>query len=362
MITLAAALLLAQGKAVFMTTLGTKDTPESMIIRWEEGKLDVPKIGPKDKLEYEFLVAGMGASVPSAPGIHPLRFRVFSQIRKTEDDLAVAVTRMALRLWNLNYRRLGFDHSDRYNNRVVDFYLSWGGEAGGEQLFTDDMEAGRERKVNVVYIFDLASFKDPVEMAREVAHEYGHATLPPIGGFKTPEDWGNGQFGEKIYLRWLRNDLAAGTLGPEDVMGVTLPKLDSWVKKNVDPLVDRVALNGPDFLLLRSEGQGAMDAYSGLALYAEQVLPRPVFKRSLLLTGSTNAADYAPAIIAAVAEAGKVTLSIADSWKTKDIWIPLGKGKVVGASVIKTSGDWALVRILNPAGIIISTTPPGGSK
>lgn len=359
MITILAVALLGQAQALGqMTYIGTPNTPESMLILQQDKRLDPPKIGPKDKLQYEYTVSALGSSLPDSPGLHPLRFRVFSQVRKAQNDPAAQVARLSLRLWKYVFDRLKLDHSKVYNNQVVDIYLSWGGVAGGEQLFTEDIENDRPRKVNVIYVYDIASFTDPVEMTREITHEYGHAILPPVGGFKAPEDWGNGQLGEKLFMRWLRDDLKGARLAPIDVMGASVSGIDGWVKKNVDPLIQSVAINGPNFAALAGEGQPAMDAYAGLALYADQVLPRSVFARSLRLTGSTKAADYEKAVVEAVAQAGSVTLALAPAWKDKDIWAPLGKGKIIGASVIKRTGDWAYLRVLNPSGVII-TTPIG---
>ena len=51
---------------------------------------------------------------------------------------------------------------------------------------------------------EIDTSKPQAEACRELAHEYGHAVLPAIGGFKSPEDWANGYLGERLFLRWLR--------------------------------------------------------------------------------------------------------------------------------------------------------------
>lgn len=350
------ALALTQGNAKQplgrMFVIGTENTPESMIVMTRDSKLEPPKIGPKDKLEYEYVTTGYASSPPDAPGNHPIRFRVFSQLRG-KNDPSPYVCRMLLQMWRFTNTRLKLDHSREYNNQIVDVYLSWSGKAGGEQLFTEEMESDRLRKVNVIYIYDVGSFTDPVEMAREVAHEYGHAILPPVGGFVSPEDWGNGYWGEAMFLRVLRDNLKAGKVTQEDVMNASAKGLDSWISANADRKADRVYLNGPDHAALR--GTGSMDAYVGLQLYAQELLGDVIFSRAIKLTGSTKASDVAGGIIEAVTQAGAAVLSIPPRMHNKEIWIPLGKGKVTGASVVKRDGDWAQVKLLTPGSVTIRT-------
>jgi hypothetical protein len=198
--------------------------------------------------------------------------------------------------------------------------------------------------VNTIYIYQIQNAKDPVELAREVAHEYGHATLPPVGGFETPEDWGNGYLGEKLYMRHLRDFSLSGAFGPADAMGATPEQLDRFVKREVELLSEKVWLNGPD-------------AYLGLALYAEEILPPRAFARSLQLIGSTKAADYPDAVILAAAEVETFAIVPPKSLAGKDVWIPLGNGKLEGIKPIKRSGHWALVRPLT--GVIRVTNPKG---
>ena len=47
-----------------------------------------------------------------------------------------------------------------------------------------------------------AAEREPLELLRQVAHEFGHLFLPGIGPLTDPEEWGNG-FLEMLILRWL---------------------------------------------------------------------------------------------------------------------------------------------------------------
>ncbi|HVL40080.1 MAG TPA: hypothetical protein VM328_11880 [Fimbriimonadaceae bacterium] len=324
-----------------------------LLLMVKEERLDPPKIAPLQNWMFEWLTTGFALGEAG----FSLRLRVYSQQRRQENDVAPLVARMVMRLWDYNYLRLMRDHSQQYNNQIVDFYLCFGGEAGGEHLFDEDLEGDRPRKVNTVYIYQIQSFRDPLEMAREVAHEYGHATLPPVGGFVKPEDWGNGYLGEKLFLRYLRDEIKAGRLNEADAMGASLPALGKWVATHVDPLVLAAGTSGPVDRVLRAKGQKGLDAYLGLALYAELLLPQRAFARSLFLTGSTHPWDYPNGIVLAATEVEDLELRVPPMLAGKPLWVPLAKGKLTGGTVLKRQGDWAQVR---PAGssLRIKNPPP----
>jgi hypothetical protein len=329
------------------------------MVRIELDRLDPSKKSPQKfgtpaiPWEFEWLVQGY----VRAPGEshYAARFRVYSQERKQQDDPAPFVARMLTAMWEENANRLRYDHPEQYNGRIVDVYLCWGGKAGGEQRFGVDFENGIKKTVNTIYFYDLNSFTDPVEKAREVAHEYGHAILPAIGGYEAPEDWANGYLGEKLFLRWLRDGLAAGRLKPDDTMGAEAPQLDEWVKKNVDPLVVTASQNLPTAQYLNVRSATGMDRYTGLAVYAATVLPEPVFSRSMLLTGSTEAKDYPEAIALAAEEPDEYTLNIPSYLKGKSLWIPLTKAKLKGAKILRHVGKWA--KIQPTAAEVVITNP-----
>lgn len=354
LLALTATLLVGQSQFQSMVFTGPGETVERFRVWHFIDRQNPPKKSPKQKWDFEWLTAAYGAQNPEL-GL-AMRFRVFNQMRRETNDLSPLVARMALRMWDFNVRRLRLEHSELYNRGIIDFYLCFGGEAGGEQLFDEEVENGIARKVNTIYIYQIQSFQDPVEMAREVAHEYGHATLPPVGGFETPEEWGNGYLGEKLYLRWIRDEMRAKTFTPADAMGAELAGLDAWVKKNVDPLWTAAAANGPNMALLAGKGQNAMDAYLGLALYAELLLPREAFARSLKLTGSVQAKDYPDAIALAACEVPTRTLNVPASFVGKPMWIPMVQGsKVSGAAAKKRAGNWVQVV---PQGRTIRLTNP----
>jgi len=355
---LIAALFSTQGPNKDLTMeLRDPNTGETSALALQRSeRLEDPKLSPKvfdgKKWEFDWLTAGYG--LPVANGQMELRFRIYSQERKPGKDIALEVAAMDLRMWQLLNHKYKIDHADVDKGlRLVDEYLCWGGEAGGEQTMGEDVEGGHVRRANTIYIYDIASFKDPMEMAREVAHEYGHAVLPAVGGFRTPEDWANGYLGERLFLRWLRDASETGRIDQGSTMGASFQSLDKWVHTNVDPLVVDAASHAPDKTILGGSGQKAMNAYMGLVLYADSVLPNQVVARSFKLTGSTSATDYPAALVEAASE-GSFTLTIPNLLYGKKLWLPLGKSKVQGATVVVRKGAWAQVLPSSSSVIILA--------
>lgn len=347
--TLAASLLIA-GTQGLVQRLGI-DNP-NILVQVNQDRLQTSRLSPKSfdgqKWEFDWLATGFGNL--GEEGVKKLRVRVYSQERKQVNDKAPLVARMMMQIWDKLFRRYRIDHPIQYHDGLVDVFLCFGGEPGGEQEigseFTQATPAAQ--KANTIYFYQLSSFKDPVEMAREVAHEYGHAVLPPVGGFKKPEDWGNGYLGEKIFMRWLRDDFAAGRLITDDVMGATKEQVDAWVKKNVDPLILRAATNFPDASNMM-EGSTGMDNWIGLAAYVDQICPPQVFANSLRFTTMRPPTDYPDQVVAAARAMDQLTLSVPSTLaKQKFIWIPLGEGKIAGATVLKKKNGWAQVVPLMP--------------
>jgi len=328
--------------------VGDPDLPTTHVAMFiNDDRLAPPKLSPKKfgepgmPFEFEWAVTGMGRR--SMPGNFDARCRVYSQERKEKGDIAPGVAREMMQLWAMSYTKLGLDHNPYFNNSTVDVYLCWGGKAGGEQLFDIDRNKNGEYRVNTIYIYDLPSFKDPVEMCREVAHEYGHASLPFIGGFKDPEEWGNGYLGERLFLRWLRNGIRDKKLESVDAMDATLPQLEAWVKRNVDPLVEHAATTGLEMGMLEGTGLGALNSYMGLVLYMEDILPLKTFATSLHDSASTKASDYALGVIRTIdASDTRLVLSL-PAGHTSGLWVPVGKGKIVGAQTMKRKDDWAFI-------------------
>lgn len=113
---------------------------------------------------------------------------------------------------------------------------------------------------------------------------------------------------------------------PEDTMGANLADLDSWVSHEVDPVEADAATKTPGADMAKRTMAGRA-AFLGLAAYAQSILPVSVWRRSLILFGSTHAEDYPDAIVEAVNESTEdVNLTIPVHLRQNSIWIPF-KGK-----------------------------------
>jgi len=78
---------------------------------------------------------------------------------------------------------------------VVDIWLCEKGDVGGEQIGKD------------LYIYQIGREREEMELLREIAHEWGHHIIPPVGPYKEPEKWANGYIGERLLLNLLKENL-----------------------------------------------------------------------------------------------------------------------------------------------------------
>ncbi len=332
------------------------DAIPAFVFEWNVDPLDPMRKSPKkfgvdNNIPWEFpwVMFGYARTGSRKAGEAPpqppprARFRVYSQERKPDEDRAMPVCRMLLTMWDEARVRMGYDHSEQYDGQIVDVFLCWGGKPGGEQRFDMTEEGGHSKAVNTIYVYDIDSFTVPMEMAREVAHEYGHAVLPAIGGYTEPENWANGYLGEKVFLRWALEGMRAGRLTPADTMGATADDIARWLAVNADPLVDKAAVTLPSRTYLNDLTASGMKKYIGLALYADTILPDVVFGRSMRLTGSTDAVDYPAAIVLAAEEPDQYDMRIPKSLANRPIWVPIGTGKLSGARILGRHGDWAQI-------------------
>lgn len=328
-------------------------------------KLDPPKLSPKEfgdppaRAEFVWLMAGYGRVKNTDGDSFQKRFNVFSQTSKTHLDLAPGVTRLLLRLWDINMRRYNFEHNREYRAGAIDVYLAYFGEAGGEQLFGEDKEASGISKVNTIYIYDVPSFTDPVEMVRETAHEYGHATLWPFGGYTgAVEQWANGYLGERLYIRILRNELAAGRLETIDTYGATVAQLDKYLNEKVKPYVEYAAWEGPRANLLAGNDTSAMNAFFGLAMWMEDVLPPSMWSRAMKLSvGQTPGKSFHEAVPTLIDGSDRTVFNVPEWARKKNLWLPVGaKGRIQGGEIVRREGGWALVK----PGIGAMSTVGGG--
>src|SRR5689334_1901262 len=77
-------------------------------------RLDPPKHTPKtiDGKKWEFDWLTTGFAKPTATNPLDLRFRVYSQERKVDSDVAQSVAMMDVRMWQLLNHKYKFEHAD----------------------------------------------------------------------------------------------------------------------------------------------------------------------------------------------------------------------------------------------------------
>jgi len=318
------------------------DTEPRLQVRVDDARLSQPQFSPKHKFQFDYITAGYGRSSGAAEP-YRLKFRVFSQYKKATNDLAQQATITLCRLWDLNSRKLQIDHSEQHDG-IVDVYLCFGGKPGGEQLFDSEERNGIVRNVNTVYVYDVSNLNDPLETLREIAHEYGHASLPGVGNYREPEAWANGHLGERLFLRWLHQALTSKRLGTLDTCGADEPSLAAYLSKNVKPLVDKVLTSGPVDALIDGKSSDAMNHYLGLMLLAESVLPAKTFAMALKTNDDSNCRGALDAMARSVGDLSKWQIDAANYVGTR-IWLPIGNGTVVGGTVLARKLGWAKVDV-----------------
>ncbi len=161
-------------------------------------------------------------------------------------------------LWGLADMKIGTLNA-KLKSGTADVWICRDGEAGGEQSRSS------------IYLYDALASRSDFEWARIVAHEYGHYLLPGPSGYTEPEPWSNGLFGERLFIGWLYDELRTGRLSADDTGLLTLATAEDYYRKQVEPLVDRIAANGPNAERLARKDKAGMDEAIALLLYADRL-------------------------------------------------------------------------------------------
>lgn len=266
-------------------------------------------------------------------------FNLYFNGNPARSKFAESVAKELCWLWNYDRTNLHFDHSLEYNEGAVDVYLCDQGQPGGQQLFGTDNVGGTIIKTDEIYIYNIDTLTDPLESAREVAHEYGHAVLPTFGGYKEPEYWANGLLGEKLFLTTLLHELKAGNVTSDFLMGATEKDLQPWVDAKVAPLVFNASHRRPNTALFTQTDAAGMNALLGQILFCHACLPLNVFARSLRLLTGTKPQDYAAAAVLAVEEQG-FTFQFPESVRGQKVWVPVGTSRLTGSPILGRTDGW----------------------
>lgn len=271
------------------------------------------------------------------------RFLVYGAEDETR-PLIFRAAKLLLLLWGENHSHLRRDHvPDKPTIQV------WLTEHPARGLTTDvggeEFESPNPDRGGQIYLYNVHAERRSIEWTREIAHEYGHYALPGISGFKSPEVWANGVLGERLFLKWLDEDLHSGVLKPEEIPFVTPDQLDDFLARQVTPLIRRVQQSGmSNAALARTDAEG-MDNYTALALYVDTLYGSSQLLSAMSYTtpGKSGVLAEAPDFLRGVTESlrnanefsvllplqGKENTSIASQ-----IYLPSGEFHVVVPDIV----------------------------
>ena len=143
------------------------DDKERMYLQSVVGEVEEPKQSPKGNWMFKYQSTGFGRQFINTE--YKQRFRIFTHTAEDKNKFGDPAGLMFLRLWDYSVQRIRLDHNVNYYLQTVDVYMTNEGKAGGEQLFDKDPftqdQFGKPWTVNTIYIYDLPSFNDPLEMA-----------------------------------------------------------------------------------------------------------------------------------------------------------------------------------------------------
>ena len=322
-----------------VTTLKADGDSPRLFVSQSRQPLSPPFVDPMHEWEFPYFAEGVTGSALSTLAPRT-RFKVFAQSAKSRSLLAPA-TRTFTRIWDECVTRLNIDHPARYG-LMVHVFICDGGKAGGEQMFVRSRSRRDDfASYNAIYLYHAEGLSNSMEAVREIAHEYGHAVLPPIGGFKQPEDWANGSLGERLFIRYLSRSTLAEA---DDIFGLDRAALKSWLTVHADPLAASIARRRIDQTTLAGLGPAATNEYLGLMLLVDDLFPDLV-GRALKLSGGQTAIDALKGAIEAVNEQKGWVIDVPAHYGN-EIWIPIaGKCDWTGAAQVQSLGAWTKVRL-----------------
>jgi hypothetical protein len=283
--------------------------------------LPMPVEDPLHKAAFSYRVQGV-IEEPTPTTV----FEVYAQ-RQTLYPYAERACRLLLACYDLARTRLGLDHALRYD-RLLRVFLMTEGKAGAEQ------------QQNLMYLYDLSERVPPQAWVRELTHEYGHWILPPINSYEEPEPWANGDLGERWFTLHLVARARSEGSEPDFLMGASLSALEAYLRRAVEPLVERMAREGLHPQRWRSRRRAGYEEYLALALYVDRVYGSARLGRAMLCAGGVAPDDFLRGVRESLTEPERlhVQLSFANGY----LFLPGGAAR------------W---RIVEPRGATLTPDP-----
>lgn len=192
--------------------------------------------------------------------------------------------------------------------------------------------------------------RSEAEWVRELCHEYGHVSLPPLGGFQAPlEPYANGIIGETLGLMWaaqipdrfsapgLPGDAGLGADFTGHVNDQALPALE-WFRKQ-----------GPNSPLRATGTRESWKYLQGLTVYLERVYGARMLGRALvpLSQRAVQVSDIAArrSLMGTPELLRSVETTWRDPWngtKTLPIWLPGALNLDLDAAKLISRGEATL--------------------
>jgi hypothetical protein len=191
-------------------------------------------------------------------------FRQVVAVRHDANDRAFAlkVARLAARILRLHKDRVGKEATYPQGEALAELWLT-------RVKSPRNARAAAETQVNHVYFFEIAEPRTEIEWARTIAHEFGHLVLLAARGYSAPENDAAGFLGERLFLKWLREDLLALPRKSDDFCEAA--GLQLYYTRQIAPLMSRYNNGGPADKRLKQLTADGMDYYIGMALDADEV-------------------------------------------------------------------------------------------
>ena len=142
-------------------------------------------------------------------------------------------------------------------------------------FYLDNTNPGGAKEADgAMYMLQADTPRHPLEVVREVAHEFSHLTVPGIRGFsdpRAPEEWLNGYLGEVLYMGWLAEDT--------DQAVIPATEVGDWSRARARVL-ERAFLSLDPRVLQREPGRHYWEL-AGLLLYLKDLYGVRVLGRLL---------------------------------------------------------------------------------
>jgi hypothetical protein len=217
-----------------------------------------PLRDPKMNVEYPFRLQVRCMGVDSSGEDRVDRRFVIHYLKPEDEGMARQIGGVMARLyWIVS------DYLGREVKPYVNVWINHEGKAGAE-----------EYRGNIL-VYALDEPRAPAEWVRELAHEYGHLTLPNMGPFTEPEKYASGYLGERLFLKWMLYDNAQADAWDQPVSGA------AYMANQVVPLRNRYLDAGPGAAASEKTDTAGMDFFIGQMLTIEAA-QGPAFLRQVL--------------------------------------------------------------------------------